>query len=214
MGAPTFVPLTPYEMIAAETVSSVSLWEALLDHPEDCVLRPQAAVGLLATWAGLRRLVGPPPEPALDACVRRHETKLRTILLAAAYGFAERWRLKAEELKGEIPVVEYVDRDEAEARYHATLEVWREWDEFHRAAAGLDWPDDAWRRFSFEFEQAEWYLADNVGLFFPIVRNLSEELSASRTELADTDFRLWETLCKHRRVEEAHDLKGASDAEA
>ena len=61
------------------------------------------------------------------------------------------------------------------------------------------------KSFSRNCEQAERFIADRPDFFLCLATDLAAVIASSRPGLEETDPGLWETLGKHRRIEEARD---------
>lgn len=77
---------------------------------------------------------------------------------------------------------------------------------FAAAKAPSDTRIQAWLKpLTESCKTAERFIADHPDLFLCLATSLATVVATSRAGLEDTDPRLWETLGKHRRIEEARD---------
>ena len=200
--------LTPHELLLSKLPSLLDIW----NHARGSgVFDPRIAQDLVAAWSGLQRLVLPdPPSKAaqrLDQIVHADAVRLFDEVLSHHFDY-DSWQTKMVEL----------DAD---------------WDRGHEAAEELEWrtqetfnsldrtellawfvemraPSDvrvrSWLDLVREHcARAEQFLAERSDLFLCLATELADLIASSRPELAETEPILWETLGKHRRIEEARD---------
>jgi hypothetical protein len=196
------MPLSPRELLISRLPAVLALWE----HGPS----PETARDLLALWAGLRRLDRAAPDPdedRLDALARADASRLVRQASAKPLLDADDWLRRAGELDRAWDQGE-ADPQELDWQAHqlfqdldrASLAAW--------AMSRLTLPDvDAARSpdGSQALVRAEEFLTARVDLFVCLASDAAAVLSSARPGLEDDETELWETLLKHRRIEEARD---------
>ncbi len=195
-------PLSPRELLTGELPAVLSLWASAPS--------PYAARAIFSLWAGLRRLDVSGPDPDED-CInslintdtaRQVDTAFRESLinvndrLRRAKDLDRAW----DEGEEDPQELDWQAHELFECLDRASLAVWAV-----EQLAGSRM-DAEWLAASREsLWQAQEFLAARVDLFLCLATDVAAVLSSVRPGLADDEPGLWETLLKHRRIEEARD---------
>jgi hypothetical protein len=195
-------PLTPRELLTGELPALLSLWTSAPG--------PETARALLAVWAGLQRLVPAgtdPDEGRLELLVNSEITRLAGVACEGMLFDADDWLHRAKILDRGVDAAAE-DLEELDWQAHelferldrASLAVW--------AIGMLPRPSlDAGTLAATRaaLERADAFLAARPDLFVSLAADVADVLSCARPDLDEQEPELWETLLRHRRVEEAAD---------
>lgn len=198
--------LTPQELLLSRLPGLLSLWKH--DRRTGAY---RTAQDLVAVWSGLQRLVL--PQNSSEA-LRRVEDVIRddaALLLEAilSHDFdCESWLREMEKLDTDWDL----GCEEAEELEWRTCEAFDALDRTELLAwfAATKAPSDArvpaWLEpIPGKCEGAERFIAERPDLFLCLATDLAAMIASSRPGLEEADPRLWETLGKHHRIEEARD---------
>ena len=200
--------LTPQELLLSQLPGLLSLWK------HDRAFGPSAyrtAQDLVAVWSGLQRLVLPERSSEvlhrLDEVI--HDDTALFLEAIISHDFdCESWLREMEELDADWDL----GREEAEELEWRTREAFDALDRTELLAwfAATKFPSDAriqaWlESLAGRCEEAERFIADRPDLFLCLATDLAAAIASSRPGLEETDPLLWETIGKHRRIEEARD---------
>jgi hypothetical protein len=197
-------PLSPRQLVLAEVPGALSLWQ---EAGGDAALGPAAALDLLATWAGLRRLAGDPLAGSgcqeLDRAVRRDTVALAAQLTRLP--FPGDW----QERLGHLARTPALDAETTEAQADEAFSLFNRLDRLQLALAAcevlLPAADRAvLDRLRTATAEAEGSLCDEIDVFALLADEAAALLADYRDDLDDPDP-LWLSLLKHRRVVEARD---------
>jgi hypothetical protein len=195
-------PLSPRDLLTGELPAFLSLWER---NPT-----PEAARALLALWAGLQRLepgVPDPDEERLIAIVSSDTGRLAQLACQGTFFDADGWLGRATDLdrgwdegEEEQAELEWQTQELFEQLDRAALALWAV---EKLAGGGLETSQlapvhDALGR-------ADKFLVRDPDLFLCRATPVGKVLSAARAGLEEREPGLWQTLLRHRRVEEARD---------
>jgi hypothetical protein len=193
------LPLTPRELLTSRLPALLGSWER--------APTPETAQALLAVWAGLRRLAAGKAdrdEDRLQAMVREDAPRLTGLACAEPLFDLDDWLLCAEYLdrawdKGEEEAEEldWQTHELFERLDRAGLTLWAVQE---LAGPGADVEGQATAR----LVRAEEFLAERVDLFVCLATDVAAVLSSLRPGLEE-EPQLWETVLKHRRIEEERD---------
>ena len=198
----TLMPLSPHALLTGQLPAALVLWE---QDPT-----PERAQAILALWAGLRRLRKAEPDPdeeRLDVLVRIQSLRLVELACAEPVLDTDDWLRRVSDLdlawdagEEDPEELDWQAHELFEALDRAALAAW--------AVDSLAGRDAAGARLAREREataRAEEFLAMRVDLFICLATDVAAVLSSVRPGLEDDETALWETLLKHRRIEEARD---------
>jgi hypothetical protein len=196
------MPLSPRELLTSELPAFLALWEQ--------APTAETARTLLALWAGLRRLERAQPDPdedRLNLLVRDEAARLVQLAYAAPLLDGADWLRRAEDLdrawdEGEedLQELDWQAHELFERLDRASLAAW--------AVEKLAEPDTDAGRLAAAREalaRAEEFLAARSDVFLCLATDAAAVLSSVRPGLEEDEAGLWETLLKHRRIEEARD---------
>ena len=196
--------LAPRELLLGRTPGVLSLWQRSRHDPE---AGTASARDLVAIWAGLCRLAeGPSVESltSLERVVADDAVALRAAVTSLGFQAAQ-WRQRVEELDRAWDAAE-------QAEEGLDWQTYTLFEELDRASLACWWlrkqteeATDAVERLYREIEAAEAYHAEKVNLFLCLATDAAAILSDSRRDLDRTEPCLWDTLLKHRRIEDARD---------
>lgn len=192
------------ELSLERALGLVEHWADWQGHPAQ---GPRTARDLLAAWGALARLYRPedfPPEAAPLTDLLRRDAEV--VLAAAARAFAgAAWLEQAQELNAAVDFA--IDPEAIRELELAAVTLFDELDRSSLAvcmAARLTpegvtaEPWAAWRR---QLTEAEDWFADHVDAFLPAAPLAGATLAACRPGLEE-DEALWQTVLKHRLLEE------------
>jgi superfamily II DNA or RNA helicase len=195
-------------MLLSRLPGLLSLWS----HDRDCGAGVyQTAQDLVAAWSGLQRLALPqPPTEALrraDEVIRTDGALFFEAILAHDFDGVS-WLREMEKLDADWDH----GREDAEELEWRTREAFDELDRTELFAwfVTTKAPSESRIRGWLESvppncEDAERFIADRPDLFLCLATELAGVVAFSRPGLEEADPRLWTTLGKHRRIEEARD---------
>ncbi len=201
-------PLTPQELLLSRLPGLSSLWSHDRDGGTGAY---RTAQDLVAAWSGLQRLRSAQPS---SETLRRVDDVIRDdagLLLDAIFSDEfdrERWLREMEKIDTEWELGR-LEADELEWRTREAFDALDRTELFAWFAAHRAAPDariQAWLESSRErCEGAEHFIAERPELFLCLASDMAAVIASSRPGLEESDPRLWETLGKHRRIEEARD---------
>lgn len=200
--------LTPQELLLSRLPGLLSLWQ--YDREAGAAAKG-TALDLVATWSGLQRLVLPQPPTETsrraDEVIRDDAALLLQAVISHEFDCAS-WLREMEKLDSdwdqaseEPEELEWRTREAFDALDRAELLAW------FATTKNTSNPDvQAWlASLPEQYEGAERFIADRPDLFLCLATDLAAVIASSRPALEETDPLLWETLGKHRRIEEARD---------
>ncbi len=195
-------PLSPRELLLGELPGAMSLWER--------APAPHAAQTVLALWAGLQRLAKIDPDPArdrLDDLVRAEAARLVRLASQETVLDVDDWLRQGKDLDRAWEAGD----DEAEEIDWRTHQLFERLDRAALtvcAVGMLDSTDadaDGLAAASDALARADSFLAERTDLFLCLATDVAAVLSAVRPGLEGQQPELWDTLLRHRRVEDARD---------
>src|SRR6266545_3492321 len=195
---------TKREVILERALGLVEDWADWQGHPTQ---GPRTARDLLAMWGALARLYRPDQLPAEAAPLSELlQREAPAILLAAAQApGASAWLERAHELDRAWDFA--TDREAVRDLEFAAVTLFDELDRISLAAcmaprlaseAPTAEPWATWRR---QVAAAEGWFAGHVDAFLPVAPLAGATLAACRPDLEE-DEALWDTVLKHRLLEE------------
>ena len=196
--------LAPRELLLGRTPGVLSQWERRRHAPE---AGATSARDLIAVWAGLRRLAEGPSGESLSSLERvvTDDTVALGAAIASLVFHAAQWCQRVEELDRAWATAEQDEED-------LDWQTYTLFEELDRVSLACWWlrkqteeVTETVDRLSREIEAAEACLAVKVNLFLCLATDAAAVLSDSRPDLDSTEPQLWDTLLKHRRIEEARD---------
>jgi hypothetical protein len=200
--------LTPQELLLSRLPGLLSLWNHDRGRETGAY---RTARDLVAAWSGLQRLVLPPrPSEALrqaDEVIRDDAALLLEAILADNFD-CHTWLREVEALdtawdvgREEAEELEWRTREAFDALDRTDLFAWFAARQVRSDARIAAWLESlAGRR-----EGAERFITDRPDVFLCLTTDLAAVIASSRPGLEETEPVLWETLGKHRRIEEARD---------
>jgi hypothetical protein len=203
-------PLSPHALLVSQLPGLLSLWKY---DREGGKMWLRTGLGLITAWVGLQRL-GPPQRPSewlprLDEVIRDDAANFLAVALASRFEY-ESWRREVEQIdtawdrdlsREEAEELEWRSEQAFNGLDHAELLAW-----FAVKQAPGDPRVQGWveplRR---ECQAAGAFIAERPDRFLCLASDLAHVIACSRPGLETDDPQLWETLGKHRRIEEARD---------
>jgi hypothetical protein len=203
---PTF--LSPQTLLLGKLPGLLSLWKHDHDHNQ---MRGHTGKELVAVWASLERLVLPEPpsenfRPLAELIRDQREVFLEATLTTPFDG--DSWRKEMAKIDAEWDLgwetaeeLEWQTQMRFDSLDQAELLAW------FAAKHGCSAPRvQAWvPSFREQCEAAETFLANRTDLFICLATDLAAVIACSRPGLETNEPDLWETLGKHRRIEEARE---------
>jgi ATP-dependent helicase HepA len=200
--------LTPQELLLSRLPGLLSLWKHDRDRGTGAY---RTAQDLVAAWSGLQRLVLP-QDPGETFCrvdeAIRDDTSLFLEAIVSHDFDCESWLREMEKLDTDWDLgrekaedLEWRTREAFDALDRTELFAW-----FAATKVPSDARIQAWlESVSERCEGTEQFIADRPDLFLCLATDLAAVIASSRPGLEETHPLLWETLGKHRRIEEARD---------
>ncbi|HEY7428764.1 MAG TPA: hypothetical protein VH682_31325 [Gemmataceae bacterium] len=200
--------LTPQELLLSRLPGLLSLWKHDRDRGTDAY---RTAQDLVAAWSGLQRLVLPQgPSEALcrvDEIIHDDMALFLEAILSHDFDH-ESWLREMEKLDTDWDLG-CEEAEELEWRTHEAFDALDRTELFAWFAATKVPSDpriEAWlESLPGRCGEAERFMAERPDLFLCLATDLAAVIASSRPGLEETDPRLWETLGKHHRIEEARD---------
>jgi SNF2 family DNA or RNA helicase len=200
--------LTPHELLLSRLPGLLSLWTDDRERGRDAY---QTARELVAAWAGLQRLVL--PEHSSDILRRADEvihddmSRFLDAMLSHDFNF-ESWHRVMDDLDTdwdsnclEADELEWRTSQAFEALDRTELFAW-----FAVANSPSDKRIHSWlESLPEQCERAEQFVAERPDLFLCLATDLAATIAWSRPGLEASAPQLWESLGKHRRIEEARE---------
>ncbi len=201
---------SPQQKLVGELPGLLSLWK--YDREGGKMWRKTGG-DIIAAWAGLQRLVPPGRQsewlPRLEEILRADAAIFLEVALASRFEH-ESWRREVEQIdtdwdrdlsRDEAEELEWRAQQAFEALDQVELLAWFAEKQAPGDARVRAWLGQLWH----ECQAAEAFIADRPDRFLCLASDLADVLACSRPGLETDDPQLWETLGKHRRIEEVRD---------
>ena len=200
--------LTPQDLLLSSLPGLLSLWKHDRNSESS---RSRTALDLVVAWSGLQRVVLPDSPgqylQTLEQIIRDDGALILEAILSHEFD-CEAWQRQMEQLddawdlgREEAEELEWRTREAFDALDRTELLAWFATTRHASDTRVQDWLGAVRERCA----GAERFLTDRSDLFLCLATDLAAVVASSRPELEEAQPLLWETLGKHRRIEEARD---------